>query len=155
MARYPDIQYIRFSTDGNAARKVEVAAPIKTMRLPCVKPQPKPAVLRVDPLALTAIVMVIVMASLMLIGFLELKAAQQQTVIMQSYVEKLESENAELLTKFESKCKLEEIERTALALGMVPVDQVTHISVQVPRQSTDEHPGAWERLTMFLTGLFA
>ena len=155
MARYPDIQYIRFSADGNAARKVEVAAPIKTMRLPRVKPQPKPTVLRVDPLALTAIVMVVVMASLMLVGFGELKAAQQQTVVMQNYVEKLESENAELLTKFESECDLEKIERTALALGMVPADQVTHISVRVPQQTTGERPDTWERITMFLTGLFA
>ena len=155
MARYPEIQYIRFQTDGNAARKVEVAAPIKTLRLPRAKAQLKPKVLRIDPLALTAILMVIVMASLMFVGVAQLNAAQQQTIAMQTHVKALESKNETLRSNFEKDCDLDEIERTAMALGMVPAEQVTHISVRVPQQTIPQQPGAWERITMFLTGLFA
>ena len=155
MARSPDIQYIRFQTDGNAARKVEVAAPIKTLRLPRAKAQLKPKVLRIDPLALTAILMVIVMASLMFVGVAQLNAAQQQTIAMQTHVKALESKNETLRSNFEKDCDLDEIERTAMALGMVPAERVTHISVRVPQQTIPQQPGAWERITMFLTGLFA
>ena len=155
MARYPDVQYIRCRTDGNAARKVEVVAPIKTIRLPRAKTQVKPAVLRIDPLAFVAIVMVIVMASLMIVGITQLQNAQKQTAAMEAYVESLERENETLRTDFEENCDLDEIERTALALGMVPADQVPHISVRVPQQRAEEQPGAWERITMFLAGLFA
>ena len=125
------------------------------MRLPRVKAQKKPTVLRIDPLALTAIVMVVVMAVLMLVGVKELETAQQERIAMQAYVEKLESENETLRNDFEKECDLEELERTALALGMVPADQVPHISVRVPQQTAEEQPGTWERITMFLAGLFA
>ena len=154
MARYPDVQYIRCRTDGNAARKVEVVAPIKTLRLPRVR-KLKPAVVRVDPLALTAIVMVVIMASLMIIGAVQLDSAQKETVTMKAYVETLQQENEVLHTEFRDKCKLDEIERTALALGMVPQEQVTHVRVSVPQEIPEEEVGAWEQFTMFLASLFA
>ena len=155
MARHPDIQYIRFQTDGNAARKVEVVAPIKTLRLPRAKTQRKPLVLHIDPLALTAIFMVIVMASLMFVGVARLNTAQQQTIAMQNHVKALETKNETLRNNFEEACDLDAIERTAMAVGMVPAEQVTHISVRVPQQIAEEQPDTWERITMFLAGLFA
>ena len=154
MARHPNVEYIRFYTDGSAARKVEVAAPIKTMRLPRVKKQ-KRITLRIDPLALTAIVMTVLMAVLMIVGAVQLNAVQQETTAMLTYVENLQEENAELQDYFNTHCNLDEIERTAMALGMVPKDQVTHITVQVPQEVVEHQPGAWERFTTFLVGLFA
>lgn len=154
MARYPDVQYIRFHTDGNAARKVEVATPIKTMRLPRVKHR-KCVTLRIDPLALTAIVTTVVMAILILIGFSRLEAAEQQTVEMQNRAATLQDENIALNDYFWENCDLDNVERTAMALGLVPRDQVTHITIQVPREHVQEEPGNWERFTTFLAGLFA
>ena len=154
MARHPNIEYIRFYTDGSAARKVEVAEPIKTMRLPRVKKQ-KRITLRIDPLAVTAILMTALMAVLMIVGAVQLDRAQQETAVMLAHVENLQEENAELHTYFDTHCDLEEIERTAMALGMVPKEQVTHITIQVPQVITEEEPGAWERFTTFLVGLFA
>ena len=154
MARHPSVEYIRFYTDGSAARKVEVAAPIKTMRLPRVKKQ-KLITLRIDPLALTAIVMTVLMAVLMIAGTVRLNTAQQETAAMQAHVEKLRDENAELKNYFQEKCDLNEIERTAMALGMVSQDQVTHISVRVLQETVEEQPGVWERFATFLAGLFA
>ena len=52
-------------------------------------------------------------------------------------------------------CDMDRIERTAMALGMVPKDQVTCIRIQVPQEIVEEQPGAWERFTTFLSGLFA
>ena len=155
MARYPDVQYIRCRTDGNAARKIEVVAPIKTMRLPSVKPL-KPTIVRIDPLAVTAVIMVAIMAFLMIAGLLSLQTAQKETAAMQSHVEKLQVQNEELQVKFQQNCKLEEIERAAMALGMVPKNQVPHITVRLPQEVQEERqPGAWEQFTMFLAGLFA
>jgi len=74
---------------------------------------------------------------------------------MRSHVEKLEAENKELNAYYEEHCDLDEIERTAMALGMVPKEQVTHITVHVPQEIAEEQPGAWERFTVFLAGLFA
>lgn len=154
MARYPDVQYIRFRTDGSAARKVEVATPIKTMRLPRVKHR-KCVTLRIDLLALTAITMTVMMAVLILVGFSRLHAAEQQTEQMQTRVDALQEENIALNDYFWENCDLDNVERTAMALGLVPREQVTHITIRLPEEIVKEEPGNWERFTTFLTGLFA
>ena len=154
MARHTSVEYIRFTTDGNAARKVEVAEPIKTMRLPRVKKQ-KSITWRIDPLALTAIAMTLVMALCMVVGVLQLDAVRQENAAMQAHVENLQQQNEELQTYFEENCDMDRIERTAMALGMVPKDQVICIRIQVPQEIVEEQPGAWERFTTFLSGLFA
>ena len=154
MARHPDIQYIRFRTEGSTARKVEVAEPIKTMRLPRAKKQ-KRITLRIDPLAVTAILLTVCMAVLMVIGAVRLDAAQQETIAMQAYVEKLEARGEELDTKFQENFQEDELERTAMALGLVPKSEVKHITVQLPPEIAEEEPGVWDRFTTFLTGLFA
>ena len=104
---------------------------------------------------LTAIFMTLLMAALMIVGAVQLKAAQQETAVMLAHVENLQAENEELQNYFDTHCDLDEIERTAMALGMVPIEQVTHVTIRVPQEIVEEQPGAWERFTTFLTGLFA
>ena len=155
MARHPDVQYIRFQTDGNAARKIEVAAPIKTIRLPRVKQKRKRITLRIDPLALTAIVMTVVMAVLMVVGVQRLEEAKQKTEVMQTHVENLQKERAELSQYFRDHCNLEEVERAALALGMVPKEQVPHITIDVSGTQTTQRLDAWHQFATVLASLFA
>ena len=154
MARYPSVEYVRFRTDGNAARKVEVAAPIKTMRLPRAKKQ-KGQPRKIDLLSTTAIVMTVVMMALMVVGLCQLDAARQETAAMQAKVEQLQAKNDELVTYYNDHLDLDQIERTAMAMGMIPMEQATRITIEVPQSVLEEQPGAWERFTMFLTGLFA
>ena len=154
MARHPSVEYIRFRTDGNAARKVEVAAPIKTIRLPRAKKQKRPRP-QIDVLSLTAIVMTVVMAVCMLVGLRQLNVAQQETAAMQKKVEALQAENDMLWTYYDENLDMDQIERTAMALGMIPKDQATCITVQVASEAVEEQPNVWERVTLFLTGFFA
>ena len=154
MARHPSVEYIRFRTDGNAARKIEVAAPIETIRLPRVKKQKQPR-RRPDVLSLTAIVMTAIMAVCMLVGLQQLRAAQQETLAMQQKVEALQAENDALWTYYDENLDMDQIERTAMALGMIPKDQATCVTVQVAAEVVEEQPDVWDRVTMFLTGLFA
>ena len=154
MARHPSVQYVRFCTDGNAARKVEVAAPIKTMRLPRVKKQ-RSQIRRIDLLAVTAIVMTVVMTGLIFLGLWRLHVAQQETIAMQANVDQLQEKNDVLQTYYDDHLDLDQIERTAMALGLVPKEQVTHITIMVPQEVMEEESDVWERFTTFLTGLFA
>ena len=50
---------------------------------------------------------------------------------------------------------LEEIEKTAMALGMVPVDQVAHRTIDVTAPMPEENISLWEQVGTFLSGLFA
>ena len=154
MARQPDVQYIQFYTDGSAARKVAPVAPLKTIKLHKVKKQ-KRILVRIDPVATAGIIMAVVMMVLMAVGVAQLRSAQLELASMEAYVDTLREENTSLNAEFSQGYNLEDIEKTALALGMVPMDQVRHVTIQAPETEIEKEPGAWERFYIFLTGLFA
>ena len=153
MARKEEIRYIQFYTDGSAAKKIAPRWPAAT---PKKKPvQKKKQVIYVDPLALGGILVAFVMLVLMIVGVCKLNAVQQETVQMQTHVENLRTENANLKQRYTEECDLEQVEQTALALGMIPVEQAQQIqiTVQLPHQETE--PSFWDNIGVFLTGLFA
>ena len=154
MARQLDVQYVRFYTDGSAAKKVAPVAPLKTIKLPKVKKH-KRLVIAIDPVAIMGIVMAAVMLVLMTVGVLQLNSSRKELQQMSEYVEVLQQENVSLEQTFSQGYDIEEIQRTALALGLVPKEQVQHVTIHVPEVQTEEEPGAWERFYIFLTGLFA
>ena len=154
MAQRLDVQYVQFHTEGSAARKVIPLAPLQTLKLPKIK-KVKRLVLHIDPLAVAGICMAVLMIVLMLVGAAQLTTQRQQLNEMTLYVEDLRTENEILENRFDQKCDLEQIERTALALGMVPKEQVKHVRISAPVMIEEETPGTWERFYIFLTGLFA
>lgn len=154
MAQRLDVQYVQFYTDGSAARKVAPMATLKTIRLPKIK-KLKPIVLRVDPVAIAGIVVATLMLVLMCVGVARLNSTRQELNTMSAYVENLRVENELLEDTFQKGYDIEQVERTALAIGLVPKEQVKHVTVQVPETVTEDAPGTWERFYIFLTGLFA
>lgn len=154
MAVRTDIRYIQYYTDGSAARKIVSAAPKKTIKLPKIKKQ-KRVTLYIDPVAVASIGMALMMAVLIVVGMVQLNSARQEMHTMSSYVETLRQENVQLQQNFTESYDVEQIQRTALALGLVPKEQVQHITVELPVIEETAEPTAWERFTTFLTGLFA
>ena len=155
MAQKLDVQYIRFYTDGSAAKKVAPIAPLQTIKLPKLKKHKK-LVVHIDPVALCAIAMCAVMLVQMTVGGVKLYTARQELAQMNSYVQTLQQEQASLSATMREGYDLAQIERTALALGMVPKDQVQHVSIELPAEEVvPDAPGTWERFYTFLTGLFA
>ncbi|MBQ3252805.1 MAG: hypothetical protein IJB02_06195 [Oscillospiraceae bacterium] len=153
MARQFDVQYIRSYTDGTAARKMEMPQPRKTAHKRTAKKM-KRIVLHIDPVAILGIVMAVLMLVLMSVGCVRLLSAQQDMTEMNAYVQMLRQENVQLQEEYEAGYDLENVRQTAMALGMVPMDQVQQISIQVnvPQQA---QPDGWEQLRVFLAGLFA
>lgn len=155
MAQRPDIQYIQFYTDGSAARQLQPKAPRKKKRSSVKSAQRKPQVIYLDPLALGGILVSAVMLVLMVIGCVQLLDAQQEALVMENYVASLRIENAELTAAYESGYDLEEVEKTALALGMVPVEQVKTISIALEKPQSVEEPTYWQKVCVFFENLFA
>lgn len=153
MARQFDVQYLGGYMYGSAARKIEEPKPRKTARKRSAK-QNKPIIFRVDPLALLGIAVACVMLLLLVGGFTKLMDARQELATMDAYVQTLRQENAALQEEYDAGYDLENVQKTALALGMVPAEQVQHVTiqVQVPEQAP---PSGWEQIRMFLAGLFA
>lgn len=153
MARKPDIQYIRYVTDGSSARVIQPVKPKAKTRLPRIR-IPESPVIRLDPLALAGIVVSVIMLVLMVVNCAQLSAVQQEANAMDDYVDHLKTENACLNDKYQSGYDLKDIEEKALALGMVPVDQVQRITVNVPAPQPAEDAPESGGLMTFLTGLF-
>lgn len=158
MARQPEIQYIRPYTDGSAARQVELLPRRESKtRLPKVR-KVKPLVIQVDLLALCAIVVAAVMLVMLVSGCVKLRQSRAEAVRLASYVSSLRNENAELKHEYQNGYDLETVERTALALGMVPVEDVTWVTLTGEEPEVEirfYEPTFWEKVISFFDGLFA
>ncbi len=158
MASYPEVKYINMYQIGSAARKIDLAEPVRENKttLPEARPQRK-RVIHVDPLALCSIAVSVVMLVLMVAGMSQMYGARQQEMLAQTYVQELYAENQRLQEEYESGYDLEQIERDALALGLVPVEEVTHITVQVTpvQRAVQAEPTAWDALCAFFASIFA
>ena len=154
MARKPDVQYIRYMTDGSSARALQPARPKAKTRLPRIRIRmPECPVIRLDPLALGGIVVSVIMVVLLVINCVQLSAIQKEANALDDYVDYLKTENARLTVAYDEGYNLEDIRQKALALGLVPVEQVQKITVNVPAPEaaeTAENAG----LLTFLTDLF-
>ena len=157
MANKPDIRYINYYISGTAAPNL-VPRPTRQK-----KPQlPKPRVrenrellVQVDPFAIAGIVVATVLLVLMCVGVAQLYARQAEVSANVQYLEKLQAEHVELQDTYSAGYDLEEIEKVATALGMVPKDTLVHDKVSVTVPTPVQEPTRWENFWSFVTGLFA
>lgn len=153
MARQAAVQYINFYTSGTEAAQLE---PVR--KKPVTLPKPRRAkrtVLYVDPVAIMGIAVAGVLLVCMMVGLVRLAAARQEAVVMESYVQSLQTENEQLQQAYHSGYDAEEIRRIALAKGMIPVEEAKHITITVQEPVSDEEMSAWEAFWSGLKGLFA
>lgn len=155
MARYPSVQYVSLYTDGSAARKLSLNVPVSKPRAKAKVRKNKRITVYIDPVAFMGIVTAVVMLAVMTVSFFQLRQVQKEAAVMTSYVQQLRAENKALRTEFEEGFNVEEISRTAQALGMVPKSEVRHVSLQMQSQEIAQPVGAWARICTFLSGLFA
>ena len=155
MARNADIQYIRYSVDGNAAREMKTEpAPFKQAVFSKVYKQKRKCVY-VDPVATFGIIVAVSMLIMMAVGLMRLRSEQEALSRMQAYVSQLEEENQALEQTYLESYDQAEVERTALALGMIPKEQAKTVSLSVTVPEEPEVISLWDRIGTFLTGLFA
>lgn len=150
MAQRLDVQYVNYYTAGSSALKIAPAIPLKTVELPKRK-KIKRIIVRIDPVAVAGILMAAVMMVLMVVGVSQLISVRNAEVSMASYVDALQAENEELCAAYEAGYDPQDVEKTALALGMVPAEQVQQVTIQVEKPVAEES----ENFFTFLTGLFA
>lgn len=155
MARKPDIQYVRYYTDGSAARQLEILSPQKTKTTYPRTRRKKGYVIYVDPLAVAGILLAVMMLISMLVGSVQLVMARQQLSDTKAYVTTLRQSNEQLRKAYDASYDLEEVEKSALAIGMIPASQAQTISIEVEREQIVEEVTFWDRLSVKLEELFA
>lgn len=155
MAAYKhNVQYVRFYTDGTAARKLDAVSERKTASLP--KPhKAKRRKIYVDPVAFLGVAVAICMLIVLAVGIVQLQEARAEEALMEQYVSQLTREKEELTIAYANSYNLADVEKTALALGMIPSAQAQQSQIQVTLPVPAEEPTVWETIGTFLTGLFA
>ena len=153
----PDIEYIhKYYSYGTEAKVIEFRPLQKDARPKVPKPRKEPkTTIYIDPVAFCGMVVAIALLVVMVMGVMEFTAVCQENQRMHEYLTELRDENVRLNHEYHTSYDLEQIKTTALALGMIPVEEATTISidVQVPQREPEMTP--WDEFIWFLSGLFA
>ena len=151
MVQKPKIQYIgQFYVHGSEARALELEEQRKKAkaRRPLARLQ-QVELIYVDPIAVAGILVAVLMLVTMVTGALALKNDWAEYEQMATYVSYLKKENAKLAEEYRAGYDIEDIRSKALALGMVPQEQVPHMSISLPETPTEEPQGFWEKIIGF------
>ena len=157
MAKKTQIRYINQYVSGTAAPKL-VPQPVRQKKPRLPKPQAqenRELLLRIDPVAIAGIAVAAVLLILMCVGVTRLYAQKAALSTNAQYLEQLQGENVQLKDTYAAGYDLKEIEKLALALGMVPKDTLVQEQIQVKVPAPVQEPTRWENFWSFVTGLFA
>ena len=154
MAQHVNVQYVQYYTQGSAARRVIPAISARFRELPRMQKR-KVRRIYVDPVAILGTAVAVCMLIMMAVGVSQLSKEQQKTAELEQYVAQLQMETRQLQAEYAASCDLEAVEKTALALGMIPQQQATHTTIQIQPPVVQEPVSLWHRIGTYLTGLFA
>lgn len=134
MAQKNDILYVNFYTDGSAARKLAPAFPETQIQKKPRAVRQKKTVIHIDPVSVCSIVVAVALLVMMAVGLSQFQQARAEAQMMENYVQQLTSENEALQAEYEAGVNLDEVEKTALALGMVPKSQLPSTEIYMDAQ---------------------
>ena len=158
MAQKLRIEYVQFYTDGSAAKKVDVK-PVEQKEFdPIVFAPPVPYKRKkvfIDPVAILGMLVAICMFFTITVGIIELRNAQIERYQMEQYVLHLSEIHTQRQEAFRAAYDMEEVDRTARALGMVPASEVSHKTIDMTLPVVEAEPTLLESAGTFLAGLFA
>ena len=109
-----------------------------------------------DPVAICSLIVAGILLIMMAVGLTQFQNARMEAEAMERYVELLSAENEELEAKYAEEVNLEEVEKTALALGMIPKSEAQTVQIQLSgMQEVPVRQTFWDQVLAFLTNLFA
>ncbi len=154
MAKKPEIQYVgQFYVYGSEAA---VAAPKRKPEFQLPKPRlEKIEKIYVDPVALIGLLVAAVMLISMVVGACQIYGSWQEYEQVSHSLSVLKRENSRLEHTYNISIDLEAVQAQAVALGLVPMDQIPGMSVHVTVPAPQPEETAWDEIVWFLEGLFA
>ena len=157
MARKPDIQYVtQFYSYGSEAKVLELKPAKKQQKavLPKALPDQKIRVM-VDPVAWAGIAVALVMVVLMIVSVQNYLNVCAEHDAMLNYVIQLQNTNHETQQKYETMYNLDDIREKALALGMIPMEDVEVITITPVMPEPEPEESWFDNISWFMKGLFA
>ena len=155
MTQRMQAQYVQFYIQGSSAMQLNPVAPKKAEPIQEIQPRTYKRVrVFVDPVALFSMVVALCLIITIFVGMGHLEKTKLEVQQMEQYVAYLQNQNKNIRAEFSAAYNLDDIEKTALALGMVPAENVDHFYINVTEPVVKE-PTVWENVGTFLTNLFA
>ena len=152
MARKFTERYVRYYTHGSAAAKLQE----KQTALPRYKAPQKRRPIAFDPVAVAGNAVAILLAVLMVVGFIQVANTTAQVHNLQTRVTTLELEKQMLQERYESGYDLEEVRIAAQSMGMIAAEEAVHVQVQVPQKQEEVRlMNWWDALLLSLRQFFA
>ena len=153
MARNSKIEYVRFYTGDNLARKVEPEEPRRPGR-----PKPQPRAERIpipfDPVAVFGITVALVMILCVIVGFSQVNSINDRISDMERQISTLKSQQYALQKQYSAEIDLEEIRQTAQAMGLVPIESVRHVTITIPQPVEEPEFPWWQELWLEFKAMF-
>jgi len=157
MVQKPKIQYIgQFYVHGSEARALELEEQRKKAkaRRPLARLQ-QVELIYVDPIAVAGILVAVLMLVTMVTGALALKNDWAEYEQMATYVSYLKKENAKLAEEYRAGYDIEDIRSKALALGMVPREELKTRTVTVTMPEQEPEVSRVELIKSYFEDMFA
>lgn len=132
MAKREEIQYVRYYAYGSTAVKAQPEQRRRTEAEAQPIPKAEPVPIPFSPVAVFGTTVAVVMLVLVLVGFGQLNSVNREIRNMELYIGSLKSENYALNKEYEAGYDLDEIQTAAEAMGLVPIDQVEHVTIHIP-----------------------
>ena len=155
MAMQPEVRYINAYVSGNVAVQPEkMPQKQSSSRLPKARKQQK-WLIQVDLVAIGGIMAALVLSIMLVTGLVQMNQAKHEAKVYREYATSLKLDNTKMRDTYASEYDLNEVRDIALNMGMVPVEQVEHVTMQVVTPEVVQEPTAWESFWAFFLGMFA
>ena len=141
MARNRSDRYVRFYTYGSTA--VQVEDPRRTASLPKYQKPQKRKPFPVDPIAVAGNAVAILLAVLMIVGFIQVILTNNQVQDLEVQLMALEQEETMLEERYYGSFDLEEIRAAAESMGMTAAEDAAHVQIRVPVQTVQIQQLSW------------
>lgn len=139
MVQKPKIQYVgQFYVYGSEARQLALAEEKKKAKAKGHNPQ-QVQITYVDPVAMVSIAVAVLLLAVMVLGTVQIYQDWEAYEQMDTYVSYLNKTNAKLESKYRAGYDLEDIRIKALAMGMVPQEELESraVTVTVPEKAPE------------------
>ena len=156
MARRDEIRYVQYYTSGSAAYLLDKKPEQKKQTTEFIPSKPaRQITIKLDPVAVLGTVVAVIMLVCVLIGVAQVNRVNEQIGLVETQLSGLKAEYSILESEYAHGYDLDEIRVAAMAMGMVPQEQVRHITVSASVPHPEEALSWWESLVSDIQELFA
>ncbi|MBR2048404.1 MAG: hypothetical protein IJ960_07365 [Oscillospiraceae bacterium] len=153
MADRERIEYVRYYAPGSEALKVD-PKPRRERTQPKPQVRQEPTVIPFDPVAVFGCVVAVALVVCVLFGFYRLNRMNNAIANAQNDLTTQKSLHYELETNYANGYDLEDIRAAAEAMGLVPMEQVQHITIRIPEPEPVEELPWWQEWWASLKAMF-